>query len=82
MHRRLKGYGLTRPAVGPVPPDLGLWIGQCWGEAPKADLLKGSSCLQHVAYSLKLQGLGKLTFYRHIAHVTQKVEKSGVFLKR
>ena len=27
------------------------------------------------AYPLKLQALGKLIFYRHIAHVTQKVEK-------
>ena len=26
-------------------------------------------------YPLKLQALGKLIFYRHIAHVTQKVEK-------
>ena len=28
-----------------------------------------------LAYPLKLQRSGKLTFYRHIAHVTQKVEK-------
>ena len=26
-------------------------------------------------YPLKLQALGKVIFYRHIAHVTQKVEK-------
>ena len=26
-------------------------------------------------HTLKLQALGKLIFYRHIAHVTQKVEK-------
>ena len=32
-------------------------------------------------YPLKLQGLGKLIFYRHIAHVTQKVEKRFVFLR-
>ena len=28
-----------------------------------------------VACPLKLQALGKLIFYRHIAHVTQQVEK-------
>ena len=28
-----------------------------------------------ISYSLKLQALGKLIFYRHIAHVAQKVEK-------
>ena len=61
----------------------------CWllplGKAPpqgvnKAERgQKGHSVL--VAYPLKLQALGKLTFYRHIAHVAQKVEKSFVFLR-
>ena len=32
-----------------------------------------------VPYPLKLQGLGKFIFYRHIAHVTQKVAKCCVF---
>ena len=32
-----------------------------------------------LTYPLKLQGLGKLIFYRHIAHVTPKKLKSSVF---
>ena len=36
------------------------------------------SCILSLSYPLKLQGLGKLIFYRHIAHVTQKVRVAAI----
>ena len=35
----------------------------------------GLKVVEPQTYPLELQALGKLIFYRHIAHVTQKVEK-------
>ena len=42
----------------------------------------GFPCLpERLSYPLKLQALAKLIFYRHIAHVTQKVEKLSLYQK-
>ena len=46
------------------------------GDAGREDLRGSLSSL----LTLKLQALGKLIFYRHIAHVTEKVVRKVVFL--
>ena len=61
---------LPQLGIGLRVVDVNLRIGP--GE-PGERLLDGPKGT--TTYPLKLQALGKLIFYRHIAHVTQKVEK-------
>ena len=66
LWRPLSGSGRRIPNISP----FGIQVPQDWE-------MGGSNSPDQptTTYPLKLQALGKLIFYRHIAHATQKVEK-------